>query len=67
MRPISLFFLASILAVPLSGCVQSDEEYFESTSNSGMTQDQRDRQSRRSAYGTYDFEREQEEAWRDRY
>ncbi|UEM06003.1 hypothetical protein JL101_011395 [Skermanella rosea] len=66
MRTITLIFLASLLAVPLSGCVQSDEEYFESASRSGMTQEQRERQSRRSAYGTFEFEREQEEAWRDR-
>lgn len=66
MRTISLIFLASLLAVPLAGCVQSDEEYFESLSRSGTTQEQRDRQSRRSAYGTYEFQREREEAWRDR-
>ena len=66
MRTTILMFLASLLAVALSGCVQSDEEYFESASRSGMTQEQRERQSRRSAYGTNEFEREQEEAWRDR-
>ncbi|UEM23628.1 hypothetical protein JL100_013105 [Skermanella mucosa] len=67
MRRISLVFLVSLLAVPISGCVQSDEDYFDSAAESGMTQEKRDRQSRRSAYGTYDFQREQEEAWRDRY
>ncbi|EWY42309.1 hypothetical protein N825_18625 [Skermanella stibiiresistens SB22] len=58
--------LAMLTLAPLTGCVQSDEEYLAESRKSGLTQDVRDRQSRRSSYDFERFSREQEDAARDR-
>jgi hypothetical protein len=61
-----LTILAVLVVAPLTGCVQSDEEYLAESQKSGMTQDVRDRQMRRSTYDFERFSREQDEAARDR-
>src|SRR5688572_21113145 len=62
MRTTALLLLSSLVIAPLAGCIQSDEEYFRQVERSGISQQQRDRQSLRSSYGPDDFRREQEEA-----
>jgi hypothetical protein len=61
-RTTALMLLSSFVIAPLSGCIQSDEEYFKQVERSGISQQERDRQSLRSSYGPDDFRREQEEA-----
>jgi len=64
-RAMALMLLCSFSIAPLSGYVQSDEEYFKQVQRSGVSQQQRDLQSLRSSYGPEEFRREQEEAGRE--
>jgi hypothetical protein len=50
----------------MASCVQSDEEYFRKLEREGVSQEQKNRQSLRSSYGLDEFQREKEEAGRER-
>jgi hypothetical protein len=66
MRSIALPILLSFSITLLASCVQSDEEYFRQLERNGLSQEQKNRQSLRSSYGFDEFQREQEEAGRER-
>jgi len=67
MRSIALLILLSFSITLLASCVQSDEEYFRQLEREGFSQEQKNRQSLRSSYGLDEFQREQEEAGRERW
>jgi hypothetical protein len=67
MRLIALLILSSISTAFLASCVQSDEEYFKQLKREGISQEQKNRQSSRSSYGLDEFQREKEEAARERW
>jgi len=66
MRATAAILLSSLIAAALSGCVQSDEEYFKQVERSGVSQQQRNLQSLRSSYGSETFQREKQEAGQER-
>jgi hypothetical protein len=66
MRLIALLILFSLSTALMASCVQSDEEYFRQLEHEGVSQEQKNRQSLRSSYGLDEFQREKEEAGRER-
>jgi hypothetical protein len=66
MRLIALLILSSINIAFLASCVQSNEEYLKQLKREGISQEQKNRQSSRSSYGLDEFQREKEEAGRER-
>lgn len=65
MRLIAVVALSLLGISVLTGCIQSDEEYFKQLQREGISQEQKNRQSMRSTYGLDQFEREKEEAARE--
>jgi hypothetical protein len=66
MRLIALLILFSLSPALMASCVQSDDEYFRQLEREGVSQEQKNHQSLRSSYGLDEFQREKEEAGRER-